>query len=209
MKNTRHLLRGGEYTIRWCLADWPIGHQFLQWKRGTVIVASTMLWMCYLRRYGSPTLCEFYRSVLHYTNLKCWKVMVLYFIMVWMSVSYCSFFSFCQNDLQFQRSFQVLLSVTWNVRSIIVPVISFFLTRLWISALFMEIVPMHWWKVSVLGVFLVCIFPYSNWMQKDTPYLSYLVRMWENRTKKTLNMDIFHAVMYSSLQKNSYCFLWK
>ena len=28
------------------------------------------------------------------------------------------------------------------------------------------------WKVSVLGVFLVCIFPQSYWIQRDTKYLS-------------------------------------
>ena len=28
------------------------------------------------------------------------------------------------------------------------------------------------WKVSVFEVFLICIFPYSGWIRRDTPYLS-------------------------------------
>ena len=28
------------------------------------------------------------------------------------------------------------------------------------------------WKVYVLEVFLACIFPHSNWLRRDTPYLS-------------------------------------
>ena len=28
------------------------------------------------------------------------------------------------------------------------------------------------WKVSVFRVFLVCIFPYLDWIRRDTPYLS-------------------------------------
>ena len=31
------------------------------------------------------------------------------------------------------------------------------------------------WKVSVFGVFLFRIFPYSDWIQKDAPYLSVFI----------------------------------
>ena len=41
------------------------------------------------------------------------------------------------------------------------------------------------WKMSVFGVFLVCIFPDSDWIRKDTEYLSvYSVRKWENTNQK-------------------------
>ena len=37
------------------------------------------------------------------------------------------------------------------------------------------------WKVSVFGVFLVRIFPYSGWIGIDTPNLSVSVQLWENK----------------------------
>ena len=41
------------------------------------------------------------------------------------------------------------------------------------------------WKVSVFGVFLVFIFPHSNWIRRDTEYLSpYSVRVPENTDQK-------------------------
>ena len=42
------------------------------------------------------------------------------------------------------------------------------------------------WKVSVFGVFLVCILPHSDWIQ----------------TKKTSNADTFHAVDPKHILKN-------
>ena len=40
------------------------------------------------------------------------------------------------------------------------------------------------WKVSVLGVFLVRIFPHLDW----------ILRMWENADQKTPNTDTFYTV---------------
>ena len=39
------------------------------------------------------------------------------------------------------------------------------------------------WKVSVFGVFLVRIFPHSDWKRRDTPS-PYLVQMWKNSDQK-------------------------
>ena len=50
------------------------------------------------------------------------------------------------------------------------------------------------WKVSVFGVFLVCIFPHSDWI----------------RTRKTLNTDTFHAVaMITLLEKKTSFFIFQ
>ena len=54
------------------------------------------------------------------------------------------------------------------------------------------------WKVFVFGVFLVRIFPHSDWVRKDTPYLcvsAYLGQMRENATTKILNICTFYIVM--------------
>ena len=50
------------------------------------------------------------------------------------------------------------------------------------------------WKVSVFGVFVVRIFLNSNWIRRDTKYLSVSVRIRENTDQKTPNTDTFHAV---------------
>ena len=52
--------------------------------------------------------------------------------------------------------------------------------------------------MSVFGVFLVCIFTHSDWIQRDTEYLGLSGRIqskcWEIRTRKTPNTNTFHAV---------------
>ena len=40
------------------------------------------------------------------------------------------------------------------------------------------------WKVSVFGVFLVRIFPHSEWIRRDTPYLSVPVQICEDTNQK-------------------------
>ena len=43
------------------------------------------------------------------------------------------------------------------------------------------------WKVSILGVFLVRIFPHSDWIRSDSPYLSiFIPNAGKNETKKRL-----------------------
>ena len=48
------------------------------------------------------------------------------------------------------------------------------------------------WKVSVFGVILVGIFPYSDWIQRDT--LHFQSECPKIRTRKTPNTGFFHAV---------------
>ena len=59
------------------------------------------------------------------------------------------------------------------------------------------------WKVSVFGVFLVCIFLHLDWIWRDTPYLSVALRIQSEcgkiGTRKTPNTYIFHAVHFISL----------
>ena len=51
------------------------------------------------------------------------------------------------------------------------------------------------WKVSVFWVFLVHIFPHSDWIWRDTPYLSvFSPNIWKYGPGKLPNTDIFHAV---------------
>ena len=48
-------------------------------------------------------------------------------------------------------------------------------TNVWVFTFtFLEIVEKFYttWKVSVFGVILVCIFPHSEWIRRDTPYFS-------------------------------------
>ena len=40
------------------------------------------------------------------------------------------------------------------------------------------------WKVSVVGVLLVPIFPHLNWIRRNTPYLSDLSKTRENTDQK-------------------------
>ena len=58
------------------------------------------------------------------------------------------------------------------------------------------------WKASVFGVFLVRVFLHSDWIRKDTPYLS--IR--KIRTRKNPNKDSFHVVQngYKSLKNDDY-----
>ena len=49
------------------------------------------------------------------------------------------------------------------------------------------------WKVSVFGVFLVRIFPHSDWIRRDVSLLIYF-ECRKIRTRKTPNADTFHAV---------------
>ena len=52
------------------------------------------------------------------------------------------------------------------------------------------------WKLSAFVFFLVCIFPHSDWIRRDTfsRICPYSVRMRENTDKKTPNTDTFHAL---------------
>ena len=52
------------------------------------------------------------------------------------------------------------------------------------------------WKVSVFGVFLVHIFPHSDWIQRDTPCLSLQSQCRKIRIRKTLNTNTFYAVLF-------------
>ena len=46
------------------------------------------------------------------------------------------------------------------------------------------------WKVSVFGLFLIRVFPHSDWIWKDTESKCLKIR-----TRKTPNMDTFHAIL--------------
>ena len=51
------------------------------------------------------------------------------------------------------------------------------------------------WKVLKCGVFLVCIFPYSYWIRRNTPYLSvFSPNAGKYGPEKTPSLDTFHAV---------------
>ena len=54
------------------------------------------------------------------------------------------------------------------------------------------------WKVSVFGVFLVRIFPHSDWIRRDT-----------ERYGKTPNTDTFHAVSLSIFDRVSNTILFQ
>ena len=55
--------------------------------------------------------------------------------------------------------------------------------------------PITAWKVSVVGVILVCIFPHSDWIRRDTPYLSvFSPNAGKYGPEKTPYLDTFHAV---------------
>ena len=50
-------------------------------------------------------------------------------------------------------------------------------------------------KVSKYGVFLVRIFPHSDWIQRETPYLSvFRPNAGKYGPEKTPQLDTFHAV---------------
>ena len=46
--------------------------------------------------------------------------------------------------------------------------------------------------MSVFGFFLICIFPYSGWIRRDTPYL----QMWENTVQKNFKYGHFSRGAY-------------
>ena len=51
------------------------------------------------------------------------------------------------------------------------------------------------WKVSKYGIFLVRIFPYSNRIRRDIPYLSvFSPNAGKKKKKKTPYLDTFYAV---------------
>ena len=51
------------------------------------------------------------------------------------------------------------------------------------------------WKVSVFGVILVRIFPHSDWIWRDDPYLSiFSPNAGKKRTRITPNTSTFYAV---------------
>ena len=52
------------------------------------------------------------------------------------------------------------------------------------------------WKVSKYGVFLVCIFAHSDWIRRDTEYLSiFNPNAGKYRPDKTPHLDTFHTVL--------------
>ena len=55
------------------------------------------------------------------------------------------------------------------------------------------------WKVSVFGVLLVRIFPYSDWIRRSLRIQSECGKM---RTRITANTDTFHAVSFSLIGSN-------
>ena len=55
-------------------------------------------------------------------------------------------------------------------------------------------------KVSIFGAFLVRIFPHSDWIRRDTKYLSVFSPKAEIRNKKNPNTDTFHAVIWLLLR---------
>ena len=66
------------------------------------------------------------------------------------------------------------------------------------------------WKVYVFGVFLVRIFPYSDWIQRDTPHLSPFSRnAGKIRTRKNPNTDTFHEVFKTLNYTTHWKFLQK
>ena len=52
------------------------------------------------------------------------------------------------------------------------------------------------WKVSVFRVILVRIFPLSEWISRDTPYLRIQSECVKKRATITSNTDTFYAVGY-------------
>ena len=57
--------------------------------------------------------------------------------------------------------------------------------------------------MSVFGVFLVRIFPHSDWIRTDTEYLSvFSPNCGKIRIRKTENTDIFHAVLVINTEWN-------
>ena len=64
------------------------------------------------------------------------------------------------------------------------------------------------WKVSVFGLFLVRIFLHTDWIRRDTPYLSVLSpNAGKYAPEKTPYLDTFHAVIlvHFRLTNNRYC----
>ena len=59
------------------------------------------------------------------------------------------------------------------------------------------------WKVSKCGVFVVRIFPNSDWIRKDTPYLSiFNPNAGKYGPEKTPYLDTFHVVWRRWFEKN-------
>ena len=55
------------------------------------------------------------------------------------------------------------------------------------------------WKVSIFGVFLVCIFPHSDWIRWDTSYLYvFSPNAGKYRPEKTPNTNNFHAATWTA-----------
>ena len=50
------------------------------------------------------------------------------------------------------------------------------------------------WKVSPFGVFLVRIFPHSDWIRRDTAYRRIQFKCGKKLTRKAPNADTFHAI---------------
>ena len=56
-------------------------------------------------------------------------------------------------------------------------------------------------EVSKYGVFLVRIFPHSDWIRRDTEYLSvFSPNAGKYRPEKTPYLDTFHAVIMQQIQ---------
>ena len=52
------------------------------------------------------------------------------------------------------------------------------------------------WKVSVFGVFLVLVFPHSDWIRRETVSLRIQSKCGKIQTRKTSNTDTFHVMIY-------------
>ena len=63
---------------------------------------------------------------------------------------------------------------------------------------FIFIIFLNAWKVSVFRIILVRVFPHSDWMRRDTLYLSYSVTMPENTDQN--NSEYGHFLRSASLQ---------
>ena len=64
------------------------------------------------------------------------------------------------------------------------------------------------WKVSVFGVILVRIFPHSDWIQRDTLYHSYSVRMRENADQNNSEYGHFLRNRWTKALFLDLSFLW-
>ena len=66
------------------------------------------------------------------------------------------------------------------------------------------------WKVSVFRVFVVCIFSHSDWIWRDTPYLSvFSPNAKKYGSEKTPYYDIFHTSHLLYIQNADYPYIYQ